>query len=163
MTNLLHNEEFLDFKIKMIAQVFEVEFTGSTHQEKHDFYKEYEDDLKSEIQNTFRIMNLVQNSKVFYFESKIGYIEEYIAATKREEALELFAEVLTMLDIAVPDDLIVAEKNIYTDTVWVYKNFVPESDLQLFTEQDDTHVNVPLIYAMSYALTLDFQETPFFI
>lgn len=160
MNETLHNKEFLDFQIKLIEKMFEVEFTGSTHKDKHEFYKEHKEAVRHEIDYTLKIMSIAQTSKVFHF--KADYVSEYIVANNREEALNLFAEALNIAGISVPEGLTVTEKDIHDDYVWVNKNFVPDFDLNIFEEDDDT-VKVPFIYAVSYALNHNYQEMPFFI
>lgn len=159
---MLHTESFLDFEIKLIEQIFGKKFTGTTHKEKNDFYKKFEEELRKELDRTMQVLHVAKKARAFNFTAE--YIDEVIIAEQRQDALDLFAETLLVHRLDIPEDIQIDEMNTELDTVLVEKNMIPETDLHLFETEDGIFYKVYVIYAISYALDLREDLTlPFFL
>lgn len=80
-------EAFLDNRIRMIEQVLGIKLTGTSNQEKEDFYKQHEQNLNATTDKILTAMYDVHSGKIKVFQ--VNHFD-WVAAESMDEAIAFY-------------------------------------------------------------------------
>ncbi len=145
-------EQFLNFQLKLIGQMLGYVFKGVTLHEKEAFYDQHKQQLQEATNTMFTEMHAARTATVILFGD--GKTEsDWVVAESKEQAFEYYQKVAMMTDVDI-------ERTEYkvldttTDFMLYAIDEIPLVEQKIFKESEHYkgHLEVPFVYAISYAL-----------
>lgn len=144
-------EQFLNYKINLASKMLNVNFDGSTLEEKENFYQNIKEPLRIAVEQMFTEMHIAQSAKVIRFGD--GSTEtDWVVAESKEEAVQYYEEVLKGTNTL--EDLEIYEVDNQLEYMLYKEDEVPVADQAIFKKSEvcEGYLEVPFVYAISYAL-----------